>query len=102
MTEKNRSKNPVIALILSALLPGLGQLYIRKFTKGFFLIGFNVVINILIREPLLVVLDKSTEVDDPTLIVFAGYLSAGLVLWIYAMIDAKKGAEKLNVSTDEN
>ena len=59
-------------------------------------------INILLREPLLIVLDKSAEVDNHTLIVFAGYLSAGLILWIYAMVDAKKGAEQLNVLIDEN
>ena len=98
--EKKNIKNPLLAVILSALLPGLGQIYNSQVGKGLFFIGFNMIINFLIREPLLAVLDDHTSVDQPTMIVFIGYSLAGLVLWIYSIIDAKRNAERIN--SEEN
>lgn len=97
--KEKQAKNPLLALILSAILPGLGQIYNSHIGKGLFFIGFNMVINFLIREPLTVVLDNMENldnVDSPTMFVFVGYSLASMVLWIYAMYDAKKCAELIN------
>ena len=100
MTEhkdvKKNVKNPILAVVLSALLPGLGQIYNTQVGKGLFFIGFNMIINFLIREPLLAVLDDPKSVEQPTMIVFIGYSLAGMVLWIYSIIDAKKNADRIN------
>ena len=98
-TKEKQVKNPLLALILSAILPGLGQIYNSHIGKGLFFIGFNMIINFLIREPLVTVLDNFENldnVDGPTMFVFAGYSLASMALWVYAMIDAKKNAEFKN------
>ena len=98
MSEKDKKKkNPFIALILSALLPGLGQVYNNEVQKGLFFIVFNMVINLLIKTPLSVFIESPKEIDRSTLIVLAGYSIAGLVLWIYAMVDAKRVADYINI-----
>ena len=94
--DKKNVKNPILAVVLSALLPGLGQIYNTQVGKGLFFIGFNMIINFLIREPLLAVLDDPKSVEQPTMIVFIGYSLAGMVLWIYSIIDAKKNADRIN------
>jgi len=99
--EKNEKqvKNPLLALILSAILPGLGQIYNSHIAKGLFFIGFNMIINILIREPLATVLenfDNLENIDKPTWNVFIGYSIASMALWVYAMADAKRNAELIN------
>ena len=94
--EKENVKKPILAIVLSALLPGLRQIYNAQVGKGLFLIGFYMIINFLIREPLLAVLDDPEGVDRPTMIVSIGYSLAGMVLWIYAIIDAKKNADRIN------
>ncbi|MGI9554009.1 MAG: hypothetical protein ACR2NC_03705 [Thermodesulfobacteriota bacterium] len=95
-TDKKNVKNPILAIILSALLPGLGQIYNSQFGKGLFFIAFNMIINFLIREPLLAVIDDPKSVDQPTMVVFIGYSLAGMVLWVYSIIDAKKNADRIN------
>ena len=95
-SESKNIKNPILAIILSALLPGLGQIYNAQVGKGLFLIGFNMIINLLIREPLLAVIDDPKSVEQPTMIVFIGYSLAGMILWVYAIIDAKRNADRIN------
>lgn len=96
MKEESRQKNPILALILSCLLPGLGQIYNGQFGKGIFFVAFNIVINLLLKNPLTKVVESPEAVDQATFVVFIGYLTAGIVLWIYAMVDAKRFAEKIN------
>lgn len=101
MSERNKKpKKPFLALILSAILPGLGQIYNNQFLKGLLFIVLNMLINILLMEPALRVrelIEKNhREIDNPTLIIVTGYTIAGLVLWIYAILDAKKTAEAIN------
>ena len=98
-TKEKQVKNPLLALILSAILPGLGQIYNSHIAKGLFFIGFNMVINFLIREPLRIVIDNMDNlesVDGPTMFVFVGYSLASMALWFYAMYDAKKCADIIN------
>ena len=97
--EKQRKKSPILALVLSAIFPGLGQIYVEKVTKGLFLIGFDFLISFLLREPLQRVVEAQeagSTPDDSTLLVAGGYSIALLVLWIYSIIDAKKTAEMIN------
>jgi hypothetical protein len=98
-SKEKQVKNPLLAIILSAILPGLGQIYISHVGKGLFFIGFNMLINFLIREPLVTVVDNVDNlqnVDRSTMIVFIGYSLASMALWIYAVIDAKINADNIN------
>ena len=99
--KEKKVKNPILALILSAILPGLGQVYNSQYAKGLFFIGFNMLINYLIREPLLLVIDDPKGVDNPTMIVFIGYSLASMILWVYAMVDAKRNAEQINIEINK-
>lgn len=95
-TQNEKKKRPLLALILSALLPGLGQIYNEQFSKGAVLLGLHMIINLLLREPLEQVMERGFDLETPTLVVFFGYTVAGLILWIYAMTDAKRYAELVN------
>jgi TM2 domain-containing membrane protein YozV len=95
--EKKRTKNPTLALILSAVFPGLGQLYNNQFPKGLILMALNIVINSLLFEPFeRLISSRGSMPDNPTLIIVAGYTIAGLVLLVYSALDAKKTAERIN------
>lgn len=95
--ETKRTKSPVLALVLSAIFPGLGQIYTRQVLKGIAIGVLNIVINLLLLEPLERLLESvESPPDRPTLIIVTGYTIAGLVLWLYSIIDAKGMAEKIN------
>lgn len=95
--EKKRRKNPTLALILSAVFPGLGQIYNNQVPKGVIFLVLNTIINFLLYEPLQRVFEaKGGMPDRPTLIVVSGYTIAGMVLWLFSIIDAKKTAEMIN------
>lgn len=96
MNNNRKTKRPLLSLFLSGLLPGLGQLYNGQMQKGLVLVGLNMVINFLLRDPLAQVMENGFDIARPTIVVFTGYTIAGLVLWIYAMADAKNYAETLN------
>ena len=101
-SDDKNAKNPIIAIVLSALLPGLGQVYNAQIGKGLFLILFNMIINFLIREPLLKVMDDSSSVDRSTMIVFIGYFLAAMILWVYSIVDAKRNADRINSESKKN
>jgi hypothetical protein len=97
MVDEKKRKSPTIALILSAIFPGLGQIYVKQIPKGAVLIGLNLIINYLIISPLEAIVESGgSPVDKSTLYIVLGYTVAGLILWIYAIIDAKKTAERIN------
>jgi len=105
MSEEKKRKNPLIAIILSAILPGLGQIYVNRIPKGLILIGLNLIISFLLVEPsekILENLDRFPEQipDNSLLFIVCGYLIAMLVLLIYAIIDAKKTADRINMEID--
>jgi len=69
------------ALILSGVLPGLGQIYNNQFLKGLILIGLDVGITILAREPVARFIEASGDLDDiPSLLMLLGYAFAGIQL----------------------
>src|SRR5574341_1123024 len=98
MTEETkRRKNPKLALILSALFPGLGQIYNNQVLKGIALIALNTVVNFLLIKPLEGLISSiGSKPDNSTLFIVTAYTVIGLILWVYAIIDAKKTAERLN------
>lgn len=97
MESEKKRKNPMIALILSAIFPGLGQIYVREIPKGAVLIVLNLIINFLLIDPLEAIMQSGGSIADmSTLYIVLGYTVAGLVLWIYAIIDAKKTADRIN------
>lgn len=97
MNEEKKRKNPTLAVILSAIFPGLGQIYVNQYPKGIVIIGLNLVINFLLIEPLKSIIEgRGSAPDNSTLIVVAGYTIAGIVLLFYAIFDAKKVAENIN------
>ena len=95
--QKKRRKNPTLALILSAIFPGLGQVYNNQLAKGIILMVLNTIVNFLMFEPLQRIFEAEGRMpDNPTLIIVTGYTIAGLILWLYAIIDAKKTADRIN------
>src|ERR1700741_3130468 len=100
MEDKSRErKKPALALVLSAIFPGLGQIYNNQIPKGIALIGLNVVINFLLIKPIERLMTPGGSMPDKSpLFIVTAYMAAGLVLWIYAIIDAKRTAERINKS----
>ena len=97
MNEEKKRKNPTLAIILSAIFPGLGQIYVNQYPKGIVIICLNLIINFLLINPLKLIIEGGGSVqDNSTLIIIAGYTLAGIVLLFYAIFDSKKVAEKIN------
>jgi TM2 domain-containing membrane protein YozV len=97
MDGEKKRKSPTIALILSAIFPGLGQIYVKQILKGVILIVLNLIINYLLINPLEAIMESGGSMADmSTLYIVLGYTVAGLILWIYAIIDAKRTAERIN------
>ncbi len=97
MTEETkRRKNPTLALILSVIFPGLGQLYNNQVLKGIALLALNLVVNLLLIKPLEELTISRDSPNHSTLFIVAAYAVIGLVLWVYAIVDAKRTAEKIN------
>ncbi|HSG32494.1 MAG TPA: DUF5683 domain-containing protein [Thermodesulfobacteriota bacterium] len=86
-----------IAIILSALFPGFGQIYNRQYNKGIFYICFKLVINLLRKEPMEMMLAAKKAgdiaVDNNTVLIVAAYTIADIILWILSVVDAKRNAE---------
>ncbi len=98
--NKSKRKNSVLALILSAVLPGLGQIYNSQIVKGLLLLALNFGISYLIREPLALVLGSSGPLmERPDIFLFLAYGLAGTVLVVVSMIDAKQTADMINKET---
>ncbi len=100
MEDKPRKrKKPALALVLSALFPGLGQIYNNQIFKGISLIALNVAINFLLVKSIEKLTGSRDSIpDNSTLFIIVAYCAAGLVLWVYSIIDAKRTAEKINES----
>lgn len=99
--NKKPRKNPILALVLSAILPGLGQIYNTQITKGIILLGLNFAISYFISEPLALVLGSTGPLfERPDAYLFVAYALAGAVLVVVAMIDAKQTADRINTETE--
>jgi arabinogalactan oligomer/maltooligosaccharide transport system permease protein len=101
MTEIKKRKNPILALVLSGILPGLGQFYNNQIIKGLLFFAVNVLISIMAYGPFVRFVKgmgspKDFSDDMSMLYKLLIYSSAGTVVVIVAMIDAKKSADRLN------
>ena len=99
--DRPKRKSPILALVLSAVLPGLGQIYNSQIVKGLLLLALNFGISYLIREPLALVLSSSGPLfERPDAFLFLAYGFAGAVLVVVSMIDAKQTADKINSGSE--
>ncbi len=101
MTGNINRKNPILALVLSGLLPGLGQLYNNQIPKGLLFFALNILLTYLSYEPFTYFLKSwNTFQDAPPdmsqLTRLLAYSSAATVILVAAMIDAKKSADRIN------
>jgi TM2 domain-containing membrane protein YozV len=91
------SKSPVVAALLSGLIPGLGQLYNKQWVKGMaYLVGVIVLTATLgrIADPSQLAGSASTgaPLDHVGQIVILLLLLLGLVIW--SMVDAARVARR--------
>lgn len=105
MSDKQKNKKrPYLALFLSFVFPGLGQLYNGQNKKGFTIVGFFMVINYLASKPLSIIMENGVEnlenIDSNTMVLFLGYSVAALFLTAVSMYDAKLTADKINKESE--
>lgn len=101
MSGNKRRKNPILALVLSGLLPGLGQLYNNQILKGMLFFGLNIVLSYMSYGPFVSFLKSwSSFLDSPPemsqLLKLLVYSIAATVILFAAMIDAKMSADRIN------
>lgn len=108
-----RKKSPVIGGLLSALFPGIGQIYNEEYGKGIILIAVTITTISSIVYSSLTILPRilsslsshslSVQMIQPGTI--ATLVDATLVLfavWLYGIIDAITGAQRVSTKTPEN
>jgi Family of unknown function (DUF5683) len=88
-----RRRNPQIALLLSAILPGLGQLYNRDISKGITLLAISLLLGWMTRDALFLDVLVKTELpaDSGRLIVISLLL---LVVYAISVADAYRTAKR--------
>jgi signal peptidase I len=89
MTEQNiRKRSPVLAMVLSIMVCGLGHVYVGRFVKGivlivaFFIFG---AIGVFVLLPVGMVART----------ICVGASAVGLGIWLYAILDARRIAKKV-------
>lgn len=104
--RKEGRKRPWLAVLLSLVFPGLGQLYNGQFTKAISIFALVIIVNMLSREPLEVFFefaDTSALEDLPraTLTLVVGYSLATLFIAGISIYDANVTAKKINLEIEE-
>ncbi|MCB5280099.1 MAG: zinc ribbon domain-containing protein [Candidatus Cloacimonetes bacterium] len=92
-------RNEGIALILSLLIPGVGQMYVGKIARGiaFILSGLLIFVSMIFCYILVGVSFNDTNTLDAGIIaVTAVTMMAYLAIWIYSMYDAYQLAQQYN------
>jgi len=74
-------KNPGVAAVLSFFFPGLGQIYNGELSKGLTVVIFTIISWILTC-------------------IYVGFIFL-IILWVWAISDAYKTAEKINTLSQE-
>lgn len=85
----SKRKEPLLSLILSFLVPGLGQIYNAQFKKGFILLAVYIISIVLILVTL-------------SILIGFCFLILPVVIWVYGMYDAFVSAKKINKGTQSN
>lgn len=101
MSSRINRKNPTLALVLSGILPGLGQFYNNQILKGSFFIALIIFICVLAYKPLIYLLHSWSSIRDLTLdmsqlYILLIYAVAANVVLILSMLDAKVSADRIN------
>lgn len=96
-----KKKNPILALILSGLLPGLGQIYNNQIPKGLIFFALNIALSYMSYGPFVSFLKTLSSFPDSAqdmsqLVKLLVYSTAATVILIAAMIDAKRSADRIN------
>jgi len=81
----DRPRHPGLAAFLTLLAPGLGQIYNGEWAKAIVLLAVTIPLGIVF---VLLLFSPWFQIVLPLAIV------AGLVLWVYAMVDAMKTADR--------
>jgi len=107
MSDNKKRKNPILALVLSGLLPGLGQLYNNQIPKGLLFFGLNILLSYVSYAPFVSFLNSwSSFLDSPPqmsqLLKLLIYSLVATVILIAAMIDAKMSADRINARNEAN
>ncbi len=84
-----KNKNPIVAVIASFLIPGLGQIYNGEVRKG---IGFLIIAIIFALIWLSLLQMQQPHMTGAVLAAGGAYV----LLWIGSMYDAYKAAKKIN------
>ncbi|MFB3909517.1 MAG: LiaI-LiaF-like domain-containing protein [Candidatus Eisenbacteria bacterium] len=79
---ERRKKVPFVAGLLSAILPGLGQVYVGYYRRGFF--------HVLVVGSTITLLSSNVKGIEPLLGIFVAFF------WIYNIIDAVRLANLYN------
>lgn len=101
-------KSEGLALILSLLIPGLGQMYVGRVQRGILMLALVVVMTILDYVGLITVMtvaDGHTSPETAVIVALLALIVVGIVvvvLWIYAMYDAYRLAKEYNAYLLEN
>ncbi len=95
--ETGHSRRPALAALLSALLPGLGQLYNREWRKGGgFLLGFLVLASVLIGsvDPQALQQSAASGVPVDNIGQLAILMLLLLALAVWSVVDAARSAKR--------
>jgi signal peptidase I len=87
----NRPRRPLAAVLLSFASPGLGHVYCGRFGKGIVLLFCGIVLGCLGQ---LAILPSAAGLRAAAI----GALAAGTILWVYAMVDARRLARRIGES----
>lgn len=90
----SRQRSPAVAGVLSAVLPGLGQLYCRRRWKGAgFLIGFLIVDGVLgVSAAFIKFFQSGNPPENLGQFLFGSLLVLALALW--SIVDAVRTAKR--------
>jgi len=92
-------RNEGIALILSLLIPGVGQMYVGKIVRGIaFILSGLIIFGLMIFCYILigVSFNDTNTLDAGIIAVTAVAMMAYLAIWIYSMYDAYTLAQQYN------
>ncbi|MFA6728568.1 MAG: zinc ribbon domain-containing protein [Prevotella sp.] len=100
-----KDKNEGIALILSLLLSGIGQIYVGKIVRGLMFLIARIALGLISIAILFssgFIMNNSISLSSGAIIsiVFTSILS--VALWIYGMYDAYSLAKEYNEYIDKN
>jgi signal peptidase I len=76
-------RRPWLAILLSLLLPGLGQLYATRYRRAAWLFGLN-----LVSVAIVLAIRMATPPTVAGVVAFLVIIMASLALWIFAIVDA--------------